>query len=191
VQGCDLMVPHVPAVAGAVAHWRASRPEGEVVVVETGRCRGDGLFAAALEQALSPGPVWRLPDAVTVEDLAAAIAAGDLFLGSSLHGAITALVYGRPFVLLKLFDEAKLDGFGDLTGLGRYVLHSAGQIPAAIDAALAGGAVDRALLASLQGRIDAHFDRLAGMAGRQAAARSWRPSRRVYRRLRRAITRSG
>ena len=123
-----------------------------------------------------------------VEDLAAAISGGDLFVGSSLHGAITALVYGRPFVLLKLFDEAKLDGFGDVTGLGRYALHSAGEIPAAIDAALAGNAVSPALLATLQGRIDAHFDRLADLARRQAAGRS---SRRLYRRVRRKLARSG
>ena len=75
-----------------------------------------------------------------------------------------------------------------VTGLGRYVLHSAGEIPAAIDAAMASDAVDPALLAMLQGRIDAHFDRLARMARRQAAAR-W--SRRIYRGLRRRLVRSG
>jgi polysaccharide pyruvyl transferase WcaK-like protein len=188
VQGCDLMVPHVAPVAEAVARWRSQRGEGNVVVIETGRCRGDGLFADALQQAVEPSRLWRLPEAVTVEDLAAAIAGGDLFVGSSLHGAITALVYGRPFVLLKMFDEAKLDGFGDVTGLGRYVVQSAGEIPAAIDAAMASDAVDPALLATLQERIDAHFDRLARMARRQAGAR-W--ARRLYRRLRSRMVRSG
>ncbi|HYH50471.1 MAG TPA: polysaccharide pyruvyl transferase family protein, partial [Acidimicrobiia bacterium] len=177
LQGCDLLVPHVAAAAGAAERWRAAHPQGEVVIVETGRCRGDGLFAAALDAALRPLPVWRLPEAVTVEDLAAAITAGDLFVGSSLHGAITALVHGRPFVLLKLFDEAKLDGFGDVTGLGRRVVDAARDIPEALDAAMAGGGADPALLAGLQARIDAHFDRLADMARRQAA----RSSRRRWR----------
>ena len=187
VQGCHQMVAHAAAVAEAVAHWRAARPRGEVVVVETGRCRGDGLFADALSAVVGPLRPWRLPEAVTVEDLAAAIAGGELFLGSSLHGAITALVYGRPFVLLKLFDDPKLDGFGDMTGLSRFVLHSGDQIPAALDAAMASNAATPALLASLQGRIDAHFDRLAGMA-RQATSPS---PRRFYRRLRRTLSRSG
>ena len=190
VQGCDLLVPHVAAAAGAVAHWRRAQPQGEVVIVETGRCRGDGLFAAALEQALRPLPVRRLPEAVTVEDLAAAIVTGDLFVGSSLHGAITALVYGRPFVLLKLFDEPKLDGFGAVTGLGRYVVGSADHIPGALDAAMAGGAADPALLAALQARIDAHFDRVAEIARRQAARRSSRRlvirARQIYGGLRRS-----
>jgi polysaccharide pyruvyl transferase WcaK-like protein len=173
------------AVAGAVAHWRAGRPDGEVVVLETGRCRGDGLFADALQQALAPQRLWRLPEAVTVEDLAAVIAAGDLFAGSSLHGAITALVYGRPFVLLKLFDEPKLAGFGDVTGLGRFVIESAGAIAPAIDAAVAGTAATPALLAALQARIDAHFDRLAGIVRRQSAQRGSEP---LYRRLRRRLS---
>ncbi|HEV7861374.1 MAG TPA: polysaccharide pyruvyl transferase family protein [Acidimicrobiia bacterium] len=169
VQGCELLLPHVESVAAAVAHWQAARPERpEVVVVETGRCRGDGLFAAAFERAL--GRVWRLPAGAMVEDLAAAIAGGDAFLGSSLHGAITALAYGRPFVLLNLIDDAKLDGFGDLTGLDRGVVHAAAEIPGALDGAMAGLAPP-GLLGALQNRIDRHFDRLAELALERAAAR--------------------
>jgi hypothetical protein len=114
--------------------------------------------------------VWRLPDGPTVEDLAAAIAGGDLFLGSSLHGAITALTYGRPFVVLNLIDDAKLDGFGDLTGLDRCVVHSAGEIPSAVAGALADPAPS-GLVESLQRRLDRHFDRIAEIAAERAAAR--------------------
>jgi Polysaccharide pyruvyl transferase len=167
VQGCELLVPHVDGVAAAVAGWPAG---GEVVVVETGRCRGDGVFSAALQRALPAARLWRLPEGAAVEDLAAAIVGGDLFLGSSLHGAITALTYGRPFVLLNLIDDAKLDGFGDLTGLERCVVQSASAIRAAIDSALAEPAPP-GLLDGLQRRIDRHFDRVAEIAEEQAAAR--------------------
>ncbi|HVW31702.1 MAG TPA: polysaccharide pyruvyl transferase family protein, partial [Acidimicrobiia bacterium] len=171
VQGCDLMAPHLPAVAESLRAWNSARPVPlEIVVVETGRCRGDSAFAAGLEAALAPGRVWRLPAGVPVEDLAAAVAGAAVFLGSSLHGAITALAYGRSFVLLNLFGDNKLDGFGDLTGLGSAVLHSADGIPAALDAALARPA-DPAGLAALQARIDRHFDRIAEMAAERAAAR--------------------
>jgi hypothetical protein len=184
VQGCELLLPHVEGVAAAVAGWLAG--SGEVVVVETGRCRGDGLFAAALQRALpgasraahaasaggaTPDPrVWRLPGDTVVEDLAAAIAGGDLFLGSSLHGAITALACRRPFVVLNLIGDAKLDGFGDLTGLDRCVVHTAAEIPAAVAGALAEPAPD-GLVESLQRRLDRHFDRIAGLAAERAAAR--------------------
>jgi hypothetical protein len=188
VQGCDLLLPHLDAVVEATTRWQAARPVPlEVVVVETGRCRGDGVFADALERALersvaahaavaggtAPAPrgrVRRLPAGASVEDLAAAIAGARLFLGSSLHGAITALAYGRPFVLLNLMGEAKLDGFGDLTGLDRCVVHTAAEIVPALDGALAEPAPP-GLLADLQHRIDRHFDRLAELASDRAAAR--------------------
>ncbi|HEY0397898.1 MAG TPA: polysaccharide pyruvyl transferase family protein [Acidimicrobiia bacterium] len=171
VQGCDLLLAHLDAVVAAMTRWQAGRPVPlEVVVVETGRCRGDAVFAEALAQALKPGRVWRLPAGAAVEDLAAAIAGAGVFLGSSLHGAITALAYGRPFVLLNLMGEAKLDGFGDLTGLDRYVVHTAAEILPALDRALADPAPP-GLLADLQHRIDRHFDRLAELASGRAAAR--------------------
>jgi hypothetical protein len=193
VQGCDLLSPHVGPVAAAIDGWLATLPfPPEVVVLETGRCRGDADFADRLERALAPRRVWRLPGSRTVEDLAAAMAGGGLFLGSSLHGAITALVYRRPFVLLKLFDEPKLDGFADLTGLGRFVVGDAARIPAALETAAA-DVVPPAVLRGLQDRVDRHFDRLAELAVERTAARPHvagtshllRPGRRLHGWLRR------
>jgi hypothetical protein len=166
LQGCDLLVPHLEDVMAAVEGWRAARPGlgfGDVLTLETGRCRGDGLFADGVEKRLAPQKAWRVPADTTVEDLAAAIAAGGLFAGSSLHGAITALAYGRPFVLLNLYGEPKLDGFGDLTGLAGRVVHRAVEIPAALDQAVADPA-PAGLLDWLQRRLDRHFDRLADLA---------------------------
>ena len=163
LQGCDLLLPHLDEVVTAVERWRvAQRDSAEVVALETGRCRGDGLFADAVERCMSHRRVWRLPAGSSVEDLAAAIAGG-MFVGSSLHGAITALAYGQPFVLLNLYGEPKLDGFGDLTGLGGHVVHQAAEIPAALDLAVAVPA-PAGLLDSLQRRLDRHFDRLAELA---------------------------
>jgi polysaccharide pyruvyl transferase WcaK-like protein len=164
LQGCDLLLPHLEEVLTAVERWRvAQRDWRDVLALETGRCRGDGVFADAVQQCLGRRRVWRLPNGATVEDLAAVIAGGGVFVGSSLHGAITALAYGRPFVLLNLYGEPKLDGFRDLTGLGGRVVHRAEQIPAALDEALADPA-PAGLLDSLQRRLDRHFDRLAELA---------------------------
>lgn len=186
LQGCDLLMPHLDEVLTAVERWRvAQREKGEVVALVTGRCRGDSSFADGVEQALGRssaahaasvggtppiprGRVWRLPGGATVEDLAAAIAGGGVFVGSSLHGAITALAYGRPFVLLNLYGEAKLDGFGDITGLGARVVHRAEEIPAALEAAMADPA-PAGVLDSLQRRLDRHFDRLAELASARHA----------------------
>ena len=169
LQGCDLLVPHLDEVLTAVERWRvAQREKDEVVALVTGRCRGDGLFADGVQQSLGSRRVWRLPSGATVEDLAAAIAGCGVFIGSSLHGAITALAYGRPFVLLNLYGEAKLDGFGDITGLAGRVVHQATEIPAALEAAMADPA-PAGVLDSLQRRLDRHFDRLAELASAKAA----------------------
>ncbi|MGH9023415.1 MAG: polysaccharide pyruvyl transferase family protein [Acidimicrobiia bacterium] len=165
IQGCDLLVPHIAAIAGALRAWLVQHPSITPVLVETGACRGDSDFADALEDRLGVGVV-RLPPAEMVEDIAAAIAGAWAFVGSSLHGAITALVYGRPFVLLNLAGEAKLDGFADLTGLqGRVLQHldHLDHLAPRLDEAVAHPVVD-GLLERLQERVDTHFDRLAEVA---------------------------
>ncbi len=191
IQGCDLIVPEAGRLARAVGEWLDRRPSGlglEPAVIETGRCRGDALFADALVPALAPRRVFRPPPATCVDDLAAAIAGGGAFLGSSLHGAITALVYGRPFVLLNLAGESKLDGFGDLTGLEDRVVHDIDVLGAALDRALA-EPVPAGLLPDLQRRIDDHFDRIAAIAAGAASRRGvmhrlsrYRPLRWIRRR---------
>jgi polysaccharide pyruvyl transferase WcaK-like protein len=166
LQGCDLLVPHLDDVVVAVERWRVAQPGGgELLALETGRCRGDVVFADAVVGALGNRRVWRLPPGAALEDMAAAVFGADVFVGSSLHGAITALAYGRPFVLLNLYGEAKLDGFADLTGLGGRVVHRADEITAALDAAVNDPAPD-GLLESLQQRIDRHFDRLVELTAR-------------------------
>jgi polysaccharide pyruvyl transferase WcaK-like protein len=218
LQGCDLIVPHAGRLARAVGEWLdrqavsfgavgewldgqgvpsgavrsrstgGSRPGLEPVIIETGRCRGDTLFADALAPQLAPRRVHRLASGAGIDDLAAAIAGGLVFVGSSLHGAITALVYGRPFVLLNLAGESKLDGFADLTGLGDRVVHDVDALGPALERAVTTPAPPD-LLPDLQRRIDDHFDRIAEIAlAASASARRdtsfWRPSldRRRHRR---------
>jgi polysaccharide pyruvyl transferase WcaK-like protein len=164
VQGCDLLVPHALEIGAALRRWLASRPGAapDVVLLETGRCRGDALFAAALADRLAPHRIYRMPPLAGVADIAAAIAAADAFVGSSLHGAISATVYGRPFVILNPAGESKLDGFADLAGFPDRVLSDLGGFRPAVDAALAAPVPARTVV-GLQRRVDAHFDRVAAM----------------------------
>jgi hypothetical protein len=186
IQGCDLIVPHAGGLARALGEWLDRQPVGgeplEPVIIETGRCRGDTLFADAIEPRLRPRRVYRLAAGAVVDDLAAAIAGGGVFVGSSLHGAITALVHGRPFVLLNLAGESKLDGFGNLTGLCDRVVHELDALGAALDHALT-RPVPAGLLPELQRRIDEHFDRIAAVASGAAGANaSWLSApRRLFR----------
>lgn len=159
VQGCDLLVPSAPAIAAAVA--RLADAHGlAITLVETGRCRGDGEFADAIARALGGRAHHRLPSDATLDDVAAVLSEAALFVGSSLHGAITALVHDRPFVLVNLGDESKLRGFVESTGLERRLVEDAAAIQAAAEAALRDAPTD-ALVAELQADVDRHFDSLA------------------------------
>lgn len=172
VQGCDLLIPSAPAIAAALRHWLTVSGAGRpVVLLETGRARGDTDFADALAPLLAPQHVWRLAATSTVSDIAAALWGASAFVGSSLHGAITALVHDRPFVVLNLAGEPKLDAFGTLTALAERVVHIASAIPRALDRACA-VPVPPLLLADLRARVDEHFDRMAAIVEASAAARA-------------------
>lgn len=170
LQGCDLLVPHAGAIAAAL---RPLLDGGEVepVLLETGRCRQDTAFADALGEALG-GDVCRVPDDVTVPDIVAVLATADAVIGSSLHAAITAVAFRRPFVVLNLGAEAKLDGFGHATGFDKHVIDDVADLPATLDAVRTQPPADEQV-ADLQAAVDRHFDRLAAAIQASAARRRW------------------
>ena len=170
VQGNHTMSGLAPDLARAL---REQVPDARLVTVAVSPCHDDGAFAATLTGAAGE-PTWTVPDDAPLEAVAAAIAGADCFLGVSLHGAITARAYGRPYVSLDPFGQAKLAGFADLVG---------GETGRVADAASAAAAVRDLLAAApeapdttaLEARIDAHFDRVADLARQQAAARGVEP----------------
>jgi polysaccharide pyruvyl transferase WcaK-like protein len=167
VQGCDLLVSSVPAIAAALRPWLAG---GDLVpvLVETGRCRQDAWFADELAAAL--GPVHRVPADATVPDLVAVLAGAEAVVASSLHAAVTAAAHRRPFVVLDLGRESKLQGFGVQAGFEKHVIDDVDDLDTALS-----GALDlppsAEHLARLQADVDRHFDRLAAMVGESAAVR--------------------
>jgi hypothetical protein len=172
VQGCDLLVGAAPAIAAALA---PRLDEGGVapVLLETGRCRQDAQFADALAAAL-PGhvAVHRVPADVTVPDIAAVLGAAAAVVSSSLHAAVTAVAHRRPFVVMNLGAESKLDGFGVRCGFEKHVVDDVRDLDAALTLALTPPPEEEHVEA-LQAEVDAHFDRLAGMVAASAAARPW------------------
>ena len=159
VQGCDLLMPWAGEIAAAVVGI-AEAHGLELTLIETGRCRGDGPFADAVSSALGDRRHRRVPADAGLEDVAAVLASAALFVGSSLHGAITALVHGRPFVLVNLGDESKLRGFVESIGLEERLVHEVAVVEEAADGALAAPSPAE-LVARLQAEVDEHFDSLA------------------------------
>ncbi|HUP87470.1 MAG TPA: polysaccharide pyruvyl transferase family protein [Acidimicrobiales bacterium] len=159
VQGCDLLVPWADAIAGA-ARRLARAHAMHLVLLETGCCRGDAVFADAVARRLGQEPHHRIPADADLADVAAVLATAGLFVGSSLHGAITALVHGRPFVVMNLGIESKLRGFARSAGLHHRVVEDIDAIGPVATAALREPPLVE-LVADLQAQVDRHFDALA------------------------------
>jgi hypothetical protein len=149
LQGIAALLEHVEAVVAAIPS------EPDVVLLEMGRRHGDDRFADAVAERLGR-PAFRVGGASTLEDVAAAVAGGASYVGSSMHGAITALVHGVPALMLDLGGaHSELAGLADL--LGRPDLRET-AVPAVLQGARP------ADVAPLQARVDAHFDRIAELA---------------------------
>ena len=169
LQGCDLLVPFAPAIA-AVAGPLAAAHGLRITLVETGPCRGDGRFADAVAAALPTG-CDRLPPTAGLDELAAVLGSAGLFVGSSLHGAITALVHGRPFVLLDLGDESKLRGFVEGAGAEHRLVSDVDALEPAAAVALTEPPFV-AVVRRLQREVDRHFDALAAAIAEAADRRA-------------------
>jgi polysaccharide pyruvyl transferase WcaK-like protein len=157
VQGSRALLPLADEIAAALSAFRAEDGR-DVVLLVTGPCHGDDAFAAAIAERLP----WahRLSSEPAVGDVVAAIEGASAFVGSSLHGAITALVYRVPWLILNL-GLSKLDGFAELVGLPEAVVHSPSDLLGALRR------IDRAPrpdLTRLVADVDSHFDRLAALA---------------------------
>ena len=92
----DLLYPVVfrrALAARQLARYR-QRAGAEVVLLPLGRCHGDAEFLRLVAKAA--GGAFKYADARTVSDAVSLIAACDLFVGTSLHGNVTAFALGIP-----------------------------------------------------------------------------------------------
>ena len=150
---------------------------GDVVLMETGPCHGDDLFADALQAKLPTRTVYRLPSGQPPEDILAAIWGSAGVVAMSFHANIAAFVYGKPWVILDLSDQSKLKALADTMGHPDQRGVDEDTLANAIRAAF-GRPADPERLRALQVRVDAHFDKIADLAmkswqerGGDAAAR--------------------
>jgi hypothetical protein len=86
----------------------------EIVALPLGYCHGDHEFLQSL--ARQSNGIVKYADVYSIFDMLAIIAASDLFVGTSLHGNITAFSFGIPHVFGPL-PVAKAEGFLKITNL--------------------------------------------------------------------------
>jgi hypothetical protein len=89
-----------------------------IVLTPIGRIHSfeDDVFLASLAAEMG-GPVRVLPDSATVYDILYTLASARLFCGTSLHGVVTAMTYGVPFVAM-LTEDPKLRNNLESWGVG-------------------------------------------------------------------------
>ncbi|MDP2291982.1 MAG: polysaccharide pyruvyl transferase family protein [Actinomycetota bacterium] len=161
VQGNGSMVNEVDRISMALDAVLADHADIDIMLLETGVGHGDIEFAEAF-RARHPGRVWAPSSSLLPIDFAAILGATEAFVGVSLHGAITATAYGRRAVVFNAPRQSKHRGLvSHLHDRSGYI-ESADELPAALRWALAALGPEPAL-ASIDQRIDAHFDQLATM----------------------------
>ena len=159
---------HQVAGLAKVLDWALDEAiAADIVLVETGPCHGDDLFADALQQRLSHRTVYRMPSGQPPEDILAAIWGSAGVVAMSFHANIAAFVYGKPWVVLDLSDQSKLRALAETMGHPDQRGIDDDTLANAIRAAF-GRPANPDLLKSLQAKVDKHFDRIA-----ELAVRSW------------------
>lgn len=135
------------------------------VLLALGPCQGDDVLARAIGAHLPPGSLV-LDRPAGLREVAGLIAHAEAYAGSSLHGLITALSYGRPGLVVARGPLAKFAGF--LAHVGMEERHLASW-PAAVVAApallrpLDGAALSG--IARAQDRIATHWHRMRALLG--------------------------
>jgi hypothetical protein len=157
------MAGHLAALARAL--------DAVPVLLALGTCQGDDALARATGAHLPPGSLV-LDRPAGLREVAGLIAHAEAYAGSSLHGLITALSYGRPGLVVARGPLAKFAGF--LAHVGMQERFLAGW-PAAVQAApallrpLDGAALSG--IARAQDRIAAHWHRLRALLTDPPASR--------------------
>lgn len=90
------------------------RADAEIVLLPLGYCHADDRFLKRL--CRESGGAFRYLGVRSIFDMLSVLAASDLFVGTSMHGNITALSYGIPH-LFGPIQVDKAEGFLDMAGL--------------------------------------------------------------------------
>ena len=151
------------SVANSLARI-AKRRDLEVVLLPVGLCHGD-LEALRSVQEASGNRFTLVEDVESPLEIGALIGACDYFVGSSLHGNLTALSYGIPHIVVNNpLRAAKLEGYVQLADLADFRITSWDALEGTFDRL---AAIPHAGWTSRRDRLKSlareHFDRLSNL----------------------------
>lgn len=131
------------------------------VLVAFAPCHGDDQLAREVGALMATQPI--VVDAPqSIQEIAALVAFADLYVGSSMHGLITALAYGVPAFCVSSRSMAKFDGLLKLVGQDDLVLEDWAEAKGRLHAGDLQARTARvdAVRGEIAGRLDAHWDRI-------------------------------
>lgn len=132
------------------------------VLIAIGPCHGDHTLAAALGAELTiPALVLDRPRGL--REIAGLIAHACGYVGSSMHGLITALAYGRPALAVARSRMVKFGGLLGHLGMPERLAQSWGAAVQAKPLLEPLPPVGLAAISQARGDIDAHWARLRGL----------------------------
>ena len=150
----------------------AARRNLEVVLLPIGWCHGD-LDALRLVEEAGGGRFTLVEDIESPLEVGAVIGACDYFVGSSLHGNLTALSFGVPHIVVNNpLRAAKLEGYVRLARLEEFRVTDWAVLEETFDRLAATPRERWATTADrLKARVSEYFDRLAELIARAAEER--------------------
>jgi hypothetical protein len=114
---CFQCMPHagepMDQIVSQLNRYR-QRAGAEIVLLPLGYCHSDDRYLKRLSRA--SGGAFRYVGVRSIFDMLSVIASCDLFLGTSMHGNITALSFGIPHLFGPIRVD-KAEGFLDMAGL--------------------------------------------------------------------------
>jgi polysaccharide pyruvyl transferase WcaK-like protein len=159
------------SVAKSLARIADSR-NLEVVLLPIGLCHGD-LDALRLAQRAGGNRFTLVEDVESPLEIGAVIGACDYFVGSSLHGNLSALSFGIPHIIINNpLRSAKLEGLVQLAHLEEFRITDWEDLESSFDRLVATPRERWTKTGDhLKARASAHFDRLAEEISRSAEER--------------------
>lgn len=143
----------------------AERLDATPVLLALGPCHGDGGVARSVGAKMKSEPVV-VDRPAGLRQIVAGIAGADAYLGSSMHGMITALAFGCPGILVARegAQGGKFSGFLSQFQLGRWLVPSWAEAEESLNTLLDAGPADAArVLPAAKPSLDAHWARMAEM----------------------------
>lgn len=127
-------------------------------------CHEDRIGMRKLHEA-GEGAFEEITNYFIPREMMAVIAGAKAFIGTSLHGNLTAASYGVPFVAIDMYPSlvSKMDGILTMIGCEEYLAPDESAVEAALDARLADqnrGAEIAKHIAEIQQKLDRHFERI-------------------------------